>query len=386
MMTKRFTVICLVMFTFIMLACCHTNIMAFREPNFAGIATNCVDVCNVTELISYRFLSGSCMQILEGKLVFFKEDNPDTDYYYNGQINSCSTYSMTIECPKGTFLRKIEWKEDSELKEGVKLRCSKPESTYLIPANNIFPNKNSIAAKEDKGRTCAAFKELPIKRDISKEADVDFLIGADCKPENVTEFDNILKCKNLSAISGMIFSIETETKYIKSSNVICNDVPNIAALCEVDDKKQRLQLSSESTKTIGVGLAPLSDLSEAEKNQLSFYSNFQLETEYTLLSNFKNNLGISRATGYDWRSAPKSTWEKEHTVTIQIETSPKCNTEIFEIVGRCSYMVIRPYFIERIDNCLGSSFNRIQKFPQNSHTKIYVSELPDSIRNNNLYE
>lgn len=92
-------------------------------------------------------------------------------------------------------------------------------------------------------------------------------------------------------------------------------------------------------------------MSTSEKNEFDFYHKFELEVGFSLSTNFKDNLGISSKTSYDWRSAPKSTWQNETNVLIEIESSPLCKIEIFEIVGKCSYMNIRPYHLERVDKC-----------------------------------
>lgn len=163
-------------------------------------------------------------------------------------------------------------------------------------------------------------------------------------------------------------------------SLICSDVPNIATLCKAEDEERLLSLPSigEITKTVGVGLKP--SMSALEKNEFQFYSKFKLETEYALSNNFKDHIGKSGTTGYDWVSAPKSTWQNEQKVTIEIETSSQCTTKLLEIVGGCSYLNIRPYHLKRMDNCTGHSFTNIERIPHNIHKRSYKSKIPDSVQ------
>lgn len=163
--------------------------------------------------------------------------------------------------------------------------------------------------------------------------------------------------------------------------MICSEVPNIAALCRAEEKRELLSVSPSKSiiKKVGVGLTRT--LSETETIEYRFYSNFELEIEYTLSTNFKDHIGKSSQTNYDWRSAPKSTWQTEQNVTIDIETSSECETEFYEVIGKCSYFNIRPYHLERVDNCRNSSFKTTEIIPHNIRKRSYKSEIPEAIKN-----
>lgn len=80
---------------------------------------------------------------------------------------------------------------------------------------------------------------------------------------------------------------------------------------------------------------------ESGKNELNFYKKCSPPIEFSLLNNFETHIGKSNETdGYDWRNGPKSAWLKERNVTINIVLTPQCETELLEIVGKCSYMEI----------------------------------------------
>lgn len=163
--------------------------------------------------------------------------------------------------------------------------------------------------------------------------------------------------------------------------MICSEVPNIAAVCKAEDTIEMLSMHNDSTiiKKIGVGLS--SSISETEQIEFNFYNNFGLETEFSLLTNFKDHLGKSNKTLYDWSTAPKSTWQNEQNVTIEIETSTKCETKIFEIVGKCSYLNVRPLHLVREDNCSGSILTTTEMIPHNIHRRSYKSEVPYMVKN-----
>lgn len=133
-------------------------------------------------------------------------------------------------------------------------------------------------------------------------------------------------------------------------------------------------------KTVGLGIKPT--LSESEVSEFLFYRNFPLERGFALSTNFKNNIGKSSQTNYDWKIAPKSTWQSEQNITIEIESSTGCETKIYEIVGTCSYMVVRPFYLEREDNCSGRSFKTTEVIPShNLQKRSYKSEIPQSVKN-----
>lgn len=137
--------------------------------------------------------------------------------------------------------------------------------------------------------------------------------------------------------------------------------------------------SGDVIKRVGVGLKV--SFSERERIEFGFYYPHNLDIEFPLASNFKNNVGKSDTTGYDWGSAPKNTWQKEQNVTIEYEKSSKCNTEFYEIVGECSYINVRPYHLMRVDHCFESSFTTIERIPHSIQKRSYKSEIPHVVKN-----
>lgn len=166
----------------------------------------------MSQIISIRIVAGSCGQILDsksGKLFVIKEDIIDTDYYYSGQMSTCSTLKNTVVCPKGTFVKQIEWNRESNLTDGIKLSCMKPASNSS--SQELFSHPKSASHFTEK-RWCGAFKEFTSARNVTMDINNDLLIGY-CKAENETKIDEKLKCQDLTAVSGMTFAIESESKY-----------------------------------------------------------------------------------------------------------------------------------------------------------------------------
>lgn len=172
------------------------------------------DECDVSEIISIKIFIGTCGHILDsktGQSLYILENIPDTDYYYNGRLSSCPTHRQTIKCPSGTFVKHIEWDRISNLKEGINMRCNKPESISISEAIIISSHPNAHISEPEK-RTCDVFDELTIARNISQDIDGDILLEKDCTVENRPATKKTIQCPPSTAIAGMDFSIETRSK------------------------------------------------------------------------------------------------------------------------------------------------------------------------------
>lgn len=146
------------------------------------------------------------------------------------------------------------------------------------------------------------------------------------------------------------FIIFFTAKYIKNANTICTELPDIARICNAEDETQIL-LSYNGTKStmltiqkkFGVGQASV--MGELIRNEYEFYrtSGFEFPASISKLKdNFKKNLGQSNETRFDWSNSPDNMWQEENSTPIKIQTKPGCSAEVFEIVGRCSFMDARP--------------------------------------------
>lgn len=140
--------------------------------------------------------------------------------------------------------------------------------------------------------------------------------------------------------------------------MLCSDIPNIGASCSPSEFKKLLFSSTNSskqhstiTKTVGLGLSRSDTWSSSEKNEYSFFSIFDIKIDFPLSTNFKKQLGNETSDLYDWESAPESTWLNEITTKVEVTTPQHCQTEIYEIIGKCSYITVRPYYLEQVDKC-----------------------------------
>lgn len=194
----------------------------------AGSYTYCKDEndgCNVSEIISIKMLSGTCGQIVDSKTETFrliKKDIPNTDFYFYGNLSSCPTHLTPAECPKGTFVKKIEWDTSYNLTKGIKLSCYKPESSSSSEA--LVSSHPDASFSESESISCNSFVEVTITRNMSMDADVALKeVDIFCSPINKTRMDDTLECEPFTALSGMKFSIETESKLLIDTKYLIFD-------------------------------------------------------------------------------------------------------------------------------------------------------------------
>lgn len=169
-------------------------------------------------MISIKLATGTCGQILDsktGNLFVMKKDIADADYYYHGRLSTCPSTISRVECPIGTFVKEIEWDIGFNLTEGVKLSCNKPDSSSEAKA--IYSHQNKILSNS-KTVNCASFQELTVRKNMSMDSIVDLVIGPDCVAVNKTNLDETLECEPFTVISGINFSIETESELLSKLN------------------------------------------------------------------------------------------------------------------------------------------------------------------------
>lgn len=170
-------------------------------------------------------------------------------------------------------------------------------------------------------------------------------------------------------------------------------------MCKAEDERQILLSyngDGTSTETIlsvqkrfGVGQALV--MTDLDRNAFEFYisSGFNFgENIPDLSANFKNNLAIS--DNFDWSSSPDNIWQEEQSTLIEIETIPGCTTEVFEIVGRCSFMDVRLPQYTRVDKCHGHSNETTIAIPDNivrlTYRKDIFTPVDNDIKTVDKYE
>lgn len=132
-----------------------------------------------------------------------------------------------------------------------------------------------------------------------------------------------------------------------------------------------------------VGYGKSSSSSETETEEFNFHSEFGFEmgfAVYGLSANFKANVGTSNTTGYSWTTTQESTWAEEITIQVEAEAPPGCVTTVYEIVGECSFIDVRPSSFQRTDNCTGTSIMTEVTIPEGFDiSKVFVSHVPNEI-------
>ncbi len=189
----------------------------------------------------------------------------------------------------------------------------------------------------------------------------------------------------------LIFFFST-ANYIKNSTIICSNLPNIASLCKAEDEKSILlsyvgdTTSAEVTLTIDkkLGVGQTSVMSDLTRNEFEFYrtSGFEIrESISTLSENFKENIGACEKTNFDWGSSADNMWQEEQSTRIKIKTKPRCSTEVLEIVGRCSFMEVRPTEYVRVDICNGILNETVVSITGHIVKKTYSGDTLNSVNN-----
>lgn len=155
--------------------------------------------------------------------------------------------------------------------------------------------------------------------------------------------------------------------YIKTATAICVAKPDVADSCDASDGKMPLlsyagNIFVESDlvlllqKKIGVGRRSL--VSDEGQYEFEFYESigFKItESLSTLSDNFKRSLIVSDETDFDWISQEEHLWREEETILINISPEKGCSLEVYDIVGKCSFIDVRPASYVRVDICSGFS-------------------------------
>lgn len=128
-------------------------------------------------------------------------------------------------------------------------------------------------------------------------------------------------------------------------------------------------------------------MSHLNRNERDFYktTGFEIGNSISTLSdNFKENLGQSNVTDFDWGSSPDNMWQEEQSTTIKIETIPGCTLEVFEIVGTCSFMEVRSTEYVRVDTCDGTTNETIVPIPDYTVNLTYRRDILTPLRDDNI--
>lgn len=182
-----------------------------------GISTVCKEGndCPVSDMISIKISMGTCAQITDtrtGQLFVIKKDIKDTDYYYNGLLSSCTTETRNVLCPEGTFVKRIEWDEKSNLKQGIRLSCLKPDTTSVDKAVVVSTHQASSFTKS-KIVECSSFTELTLTHNTTFDSDIALNVGKSCVAEKINVAETTLECQSFTALTGIIVSVELSSEY-----------------------------------------------------------------------------------------------------------------------------------------------------------------------------
>jgi len=235
--------------------------------------------------------------------------------------------------------------------------------------------------------SCTGVRGISYTRDRRREADVN--LTPVCRPE--TGGAHKIVCQNNKALSGMVVRIENRTGYIKSSSLYCSDVGDVEGICRAHDKRNALFICDASgalyplkcswEKMVGYGKK--SSLSQTESREFTFYSEYGFEmgaAGYGLSANFKATLGQSNTTGYSWTNTQESTWNVENRISVEAEAPAGCVTTVYEIVGECSFIAVRPAHFQRNDTCSGVSVLTNVYIPGDfDKGKVFFSPVPEMV-------
>lgn len=135
-------------------------------------------------------------------------------------------------------------------------------------------------------------------------------------------------------------------------SVLCNYVTPLESTCKPTEKSVDI-LTVDATKSndpkeivfnVLIGSSIKSDLSKEEKSQHKFYSEF-IEGEpngQLLFNNFKQKLGNSSITGYDWTSTLNSKiWTSQKiSKNLKFQVDAACLIKYSQVVGECGYFTV----------------------------------------------
>lgn len=125
---------------------------------------------------------------------------------YNDRISSvkgCGTRSVTITCPSGTFVKKMEWDSSTSLKQGVQIRCYLPGSLTPSASYRTHGSSGLGGSKE-----CTGIRGVSYGWDERRQADVGLVPV--CGRES--SGPHKIMCEGNDAVSGIRVSIENRCK------------------------------------------------------------------------------------------------------------------------------------------------------------------------------
>lgn len=162
---------------------------------------------------------------------------------------------------------------------------------------------------------------------------------------------------------------------------ICRAHDNQIMLFECDASEALYPLKCAYSKKVGYGRK--SSMSQTETLEYNFYSEYGFEmgaAGYGLSSNFKATLGTSNTTGYSWTTTQETTWNVETTISVEAEAPASCITRVYEIVGECSFIAVRPSVFKRNDTCGSTSILTNVYIPQDfDRSKVFHSPVPREV-------
>ncbi|OXA44918.1 hypothetical protein Fcan01_20013 [Folsomia candida] len=134
-------------------------------------------------------------------------------------MKSCGRNMVDLKCPRGTFVKRIEWDGSNRLKGGLKLRCMPFSSnTTTVATLNLHANLATTRAKN----CFNGMKGLQFARIIPWE--VNYALNPDCNLGSTLHYN--VYCEDGDAMVGVKMEVENHTQYIKTSSIYCSTSGN----------------------------------------------------------------------------------------------------------------------------------------------------------------
>ncbi|CAG7643242.1 unnamed protein product [Allacma fusca] len=308
------------------------------------------------------YKSNSCMKD-EGcngeicHLAYPKVQEPilSKELFHNlNSAQACATTTSTIICPKGTWVRRMDFGDDS-LRSGITIRCYEPGSrTPNVTLNTHGKHLTTYSSQNCQGaaRGVRVFKNTTYNFIPKAEALCNYSssIGPDSR-----------QCNKTDALVGITVIIEELSNVIKEIQPICRFVENPAKLCTPADGYEpvvvcdnRLGFTSTTCQygvTEGVGITKT--LTDKQSLSLNFYGEFGIGAGASagdaLKATFAAKLGFSKTTDFDWSQSSSSTWTEQTSVQVSIQTPPGVITRLEQVIGKCSFYEVDVNYFKRID-------------------------------------
>jgi len=258
----------------------------------------------------------------------------------------CSSRSVSVRCPSGTYVREIEYKDANQ---GMTVRCF--NTTLSTPS--YTKNTNDLTITNPHKTSCkVASSGISLNKDNKWK--MYHVPNIKCGQVSVCQENSTPEAKccptnnGISAMTGVDVTID-EAGVIKDFGVACSKVPDPSTLCEPEESLRMIiqcdntgsdnEMECSYSHTVGVGYSKT--MSETERKESEFYDEFgySITAGIPQLSvSMSRTLGNSELVGHEWSESDTSTWTEETTISATIKVRPRSHSKLEQLVGKCSFL------------------------------------------------